>query len=88
MQTQFNKKRNISIKNWEYNNFLFFKWFKINYQDGNICATEFLLKESYIKNFLENAQIKSNDDNIDLYPGHNEFSNIGDEKKNNPYLNV
>lgn len=62
----YNKKRNISIKNWEYNNFLFFKWFKINYQDGNICATEFLLKESYIKNFLENAQIKSNDDNIDL----------------------
>ena len=26
------------------------------------------------------------DDDIILYPGHNEITNLGDEKKNNPYL--
>lgn len=34
------------------------------------------------------SKIVEYDDNISLYPGHNEFTTIGDEKKNNPYLNV
>jgi len=62
----YNKKRDISIINWEYKNFLFFKWFKINYKEGNVCANEYLLEESYIEYFLENAEIKSNEDEIDL----------------------
>ena len=62
----YNKKRDISIKSWEYKGFLFFKWFKVSYEKGNVCETEFLLKESYIQNFLENAVIVENDDNIDL----------------------
>ena len=33
-------------------------------------------------------KILTYDENIDLYPGHNEFTNIADEKKSNPYLNV
>ena len=62
----YNKKRDISISNWEYNSFLFFKWFKISYKKGNVCDTEYLLEESYIEDFLENAQIQSNEDKVDL----------------------
>ena len=62
----YNKKRNISISNWEYNNFLFFKWFKVSYREGNVCDTEYLLEESYIKHFLSQAEIKENEDKIDL----------------------
>jgi len=62
----YNKQRNISIIGWEYNGFLFFKWFKVEYEEGNICATEYLLEESYINHFLENAEIISNDDNVEL----------------------
>ena len=62
----YNKKRDISIINWEYKNILFFKWFKITYEKGNICETEFLLEESYIKDFIDNAIIIENDNNVDL----------------------
>lgn len=62
----YNEKRNISITGWEYKNFLFFKWFKVSYKEGNLCATEYLLEESYIENFLKKAEIKENEDNIDL----------------------
>lgn len=62
----YNKKRNISITAWEYKKFLFFKWFKVSYKKGNICATEYLLEESYIEHFLEKAEIKENKDKIDL----------------------
>ena len=31
-------------------------------------------------------KIKEYDDDIDIYPGHNEISTLGYEKKNNPYL--
>ena len=62
----YNKKRDISISSWDYNSFLFFKWFKVEYQKGNICATEFILEESYIKNFLENAKINKESDKVDI----------------------
>lgn len=62
----YNKKRNISIKSWDYNGFLFFKWFKIKYEKGNVCETEYLLEESYVKHFIENAEIISNKDDVDL----------------------
>lgn len=62
----YNKKRDISISNWEYKGILFFKWFKIEYKKGNVCATEYLLEESYIKHFIENAEIKENEDDINL----------------------
>lgn len=62
----YNKKRNISLNNWEYKNFLFFRWLKVKYKKGNICSTEYLLEESYINKFLNNAIIKENKDNINL----------------------
>ena len=62
----YNKKRNISISSWDYDGFLFFKWFKVKYKKGNVCKTEFILDESYIKNFIENAEIKKGSDSVDL----------------------
>ena len=62
----YNKKRDISISSWDYNGFLFFKWFKVQYEEGNVCETEFILEESYIKNFIENAKIKEDSDAVNL----------------------
>lgn len=62
----YNKKRNISTSSFSYNNFLFFKWFKVSYKKGNVCDKEYLLEESYINNFLENAKIIENESNVDL----------------------
>lgn len=62
----YNKKRNISINKWRLKKFLVFKVFILDYEDGNICDSEYLLEESYIKNFLDNAKIEYNDSNINL----------------------
>ena len=62
----YNKKRNITITHYEYKKVLFFKYIKAKYQEGNICDTEYILEESYIKNFIENANIIENEDSIDL----------------------
>lgn len=62
----YNKERNISIRSWDYNGFLFFKWFKIRYVEGNICENEFVLEESYIEHFLKNAIIDEESDDVDL----------------------
>ena len=62
----YNKKRNISISRWDYNGFLFFKWFKIKYVKGNVCETEFVLEESYIEHFLKSAIIDEESDNVNL----------------------
>lgn len=62
----YNKKRNISTSSFEYNGFLFFKWFKVKYVDGNVCENEFILTEEYINNFIEKADIVENNDNINL----------------------
>jgi len=61
----YNREKNISIISWDYKKFLFFKWFQVKYEKGNICETEFLLEESYIHNFLDNAVILESDD-VDL----------------------
>lgn len=53
----YNKKRNITITSWDYEGFLFFKWIKAKYKNGNECDKEFILEESYIKHFLKNAEI-------------------------------
>lgn len=62
----YNKKHNISIYNWEYRKFLFFKLYILSYKEGNICQNEFILKEEYIKRFIQEAQIKKNEDNINI----------------------
>ena len=62
----YNKKRNISTSSFEYNGFLFFKWFKVKYVEGNICDSEFVLTDDYIKRFIKEADIVENSNNINI----------------------
>ena len=62
----YNLRRNISIKGWEFKNILFFNYFVIDYVDGFKCANEFVAEEGFIDNFLNNAKIIENNDNVDL----------------------
>ena len=58
--------KDISINNFTFSKFLFFHWIILDYEKGNVCETEYLLEEEYINNFLENAVILENENNIDL----------------------
>lgn len=62
----YNEKRNISIYNFDIKKYLIFNIISFEYKDGNICDTEYLLEESYIENFIENAVILYNGNNIDI----------------------
>ena len=59
-------KYDISIKDVDFKNFLFFHVIEMEYVNGNLCDEEYVLEESYIQNFLENAEIIENVKNIDL----------------------
>lgn len=60
------EKKDITIKEIDIDKKLFLYFFTIKYEEGNLCASEFILEESYIENFIDNAQIISNEKNIDL----------------------
>ena len=60
------EKKDITIKNIDIEKKLFFYIFTIKYEKGNLCESEFILEESYIENFIENAEIISNEKNVDL----------------------
>ena len=60
------KKKDITIKEIDIEKKLFFYVLTLKYEKGNLCDSEFILEESYIENFLENAKIISNENNIDL----------------------
>lgn len=62
----YNEKYDVSIKTFDVNNFLFFHVISMEYVEGDVRETEFILEESYITNFLENAEITDNANNIDL----------------------
>ena len=62
----YNEERNNSTYGWEFKNFLFFKWFELDYKKGNVCDTEYYLEEEYIDRIIKEAEIEYNDDNIDL----------------------
>lgn len=62
----YNKKHNISISGFNHTKILFLNIYTFDYIERNICKTEYLLEESYIKNFLENAIIEYNSLNIDV----------------------
>lgn len=58
--------RDISIKTFDFDKFLFFHVISMEYIDGNYCDTQFVLEEEYIEEFLERAEIKYNDSNLDI----------------------
>lgn len=62
----YNEKRDISVSGWEYKKFLFFKLFILDYKEGNVCATEYLLEDSYVKRVINEAEIIDNSNNINL----------------------
>ena len=62
----YNEKYNVSIRTFDVSNFLFFHVISMEYVEGDVRETEFILEESYIENFLENAEITDNANNIDL----------------------
>lgn len=58
--------RDISIYDFDFKNFLVFHVITMEYIEGNYCDTQFVLEEQYIQDFLERAEIKYNDSNIDI----------------------
>lgn len=62
----YNEERDISIYTFDVDNFLFFYVISMEYEDGDMRETQFVLEETYIRNFLENAEIEYNDNNINI----------------------
>ena len=62
----YNKKRDISIYNWELKARGFFKYFILEYKKGNVCETEYVLEEEYINRVIKEAKIIENKDGIKL----------------------
>lgn len=58
--------RDISINDFDFKKFLVFHVITMEYIEGNYCDTQFVLEEQYIQDFLERAEIKYNDSNIDI----------------------
>lgn len=62
----YNQKHDVSIKSFDVKNFLCFYAIEMEYVKGDFRKTQFVLNESYIQNFLQNAAILENENNIDL----------------------
>ncbi|MBE6728544.1 MAG: hypothetical protein E7562_07875 [Ruminococcaceae bacterium] len=62
----YNEKYDVSIKNFEVKNFLFFYTINMDYIKGDFRKTQFVLPQSYIQNFLQNAEIIENEKNIQI----------------------
>lgn len=62
----YNEKYDVSIRTFDVSNFLFFHVISMEYVEGDVRETEFILEEAYITNFLENAEITENVNNIDV----------------------
>lgn len=62
----YNEKRDISIINWDMKKVLFLNLITLEFEEGNLCDSEYVLEEEYINNFINNAEIIENENNIDL----------------------
>ncbi len=62
----YNEKRDVSIKSFDFKKFLFFYVIELGYIKGDARKTQFILEEDYIKDWLNNAIITDNINNIDL----------------------
>ena len=62
----YNEKRDISIHSFEEHRFLFFRVLIMEYVEGDMRQKQFLLEESYIADFLQNAIIEENECGLEL----------------------
>ena len=60
------KKRDISITNFDIKKYFVFYLFTLEYEEGNLCDTEWQLEENYITDFINNAEIIDNPYSIDV----------------------
>ena len=60
------KSKDISINKINIEKKFIFYLFTLEYVNGNLCDTEYVLEESYIENFINNAEIIYNSHNIDI----------------------
>ena len=62
----YNEKHDVSLKNFQVKKFLFFCVLSFDYVEGDVRKTQFQLEEEYISRWLEHAQIRENESNLDL----------------------
>ncbi|MBR6690671.1 MAG: hypothetical protein IKL65_05010 [Bacilli bacterium] len=60
------KEKDISIIDIDIEKKFMFYFFDIEYVEGNLCDVEFILEESYVKKFIDSAEIIDNEKNIDI----------------------
>jgi hypothetical protein len=60
------KSKNISINKINIEKRFIFYLFTLEYVHGNLCDTEYVLEESYIEDFINNAKITYNSHNLDI----------------------
>lgn len=86
----YNEKRDISVKDFNFKKFLFFHVIELGYIKGDARETQFILDEAYIKDWIENAVITDNSNNIDLKKLiENKTAVIGNKRySGNDYENV
>lgn len=60
------KEKDITIKNINVEKKFIYYLITLEYADGNLCASEFMMEEDYIDKFLSSAEILSNEKNIDV----------------------
>lgn len=58
--------RNISITDFDMKKFLCFYVLLMDYEEGNLIESQYILEETYMQDFLKNAVITENTDNVDL----------------------
>ncbi len=62
----YNEKHDVSIRTFDVKKFLFFYTIHMEYIPGDFRETQFVLEESYVENFIANAEIYDNENNIDV----------------------
>ncbi len=58
--------RDISITGFDFHKFLWFHVLIMEYEEGNLIESQYVLEETYIQDFITNAVIEENPDAIDL----------------------
>ncbi len=82
----YNEKYDISLYDFDVQNFLFFYKITMKYKVGDMRESQFLLKEENINYLLENWEITENEGNIDL-PRMLEGKTAIEENKRYPFDN-